>query len=508
MEGRSEEDVLNAARELLGRVRGGLLARFEALTSLLRASGAGRTSRTEKLFNGLIHDELTALLTSDRIRVIWSEVLEMHATMPAQAEYFAQLLLGAYRQWSQFLTSAHASVLFRDDYLTFVTKSFCDLVVGTDSHSGGASHMQDWAALCAVAPKDCKKYLYRQLCKVDNPKAVEAIQSLSGHIVLEFFAVFLYELARGDDVATGHMDDILPALVRGALKNSSLDSVLSVALKSPLPPHCVRYLMGIWNKRDLMHVLWRTSRAWGDPVNVNGGNADMHSFFTSILISGLARISKDDMTLPCTVSSSDSLLSLLSSGVTHCLDAADSGIRERAMAVANAFSQVMGTKAVFEGKDFIKPSKPSIPRESKTAPGKNNPAAVSQKKDSLGRPDAEIEMHSVLNDGWTGENAWDRLNAILDFGEKLKDLKSLRREEVTEEDLESYLSEADLEAEAANAESIAAGQGPIEDPNKYRVSTLRECANGVFDHNIHVMLKCQVYCGVSVDSVQASGKRT
>jgi hypothetical protein len=97
--------------------------------------------------------------------------------------------------------------------------------------------------------------------------------------------------------------------------------------------------------RALPEVLDTIGLIWGDRVCVCSGNAQLHSFYTAILLSALSRVDKQQLRL---IGSRRVPLELvLSSGISNYLDVDQISVRKHGMRVAQKYAEVMGQELNF-----------------------------------------------------------------------------------------------------------------------------------------------------------------
>ncbi|KAJ1425023.1 hypothetical protein B484DRAFT_451309 [Ochromonadaceae sp. CCMP2298] len=97
--------------------------------------------------------------------------------------------------------------------------------------------------------------------------------------------------------------------------------------------------------RALPEVVDTVGLIWGDRACVSSGNAQMHNFYTEILLCALARCGKQQLRL---VGSRRVPLELvLSSGISQYLDVDQISVRKHGMRVAQKYAEIMGQELSF-----------------------------------------------------------------------------------------------------------------------------------------------------------------
>jgi hypothetical protein len=351
---------------------------------------------------------IAAAMDPAHLSKLWTQLVSLHAARPARAEHYANLVFNAHRSWSHLLAPSAEEgegeeetllllLLHRQRYMHAIAASFCSALAS--SAPLDEASREHWGMLSTSLSADSKRCIYKEFRR-DAAFAEQAVSRIAPDTALDFLSAYMHTAAQGQSQG---QSQTFARLMSVCLDSWGVEVVFNRVVRAP-PSDCVASLVvhalsAHRHRKDLVAFARLASRLWGSAPVIRKGKGELHSYLTALLLRVIPALSKDElMDLPTSsgsfssgggggagpgagIAAADSsacggvsALSHLSMGVSACLDAADAGLRSRAMRVAKIFSKIMGVELDYDEDDL--PSSKQREGDAKTKGGTKAKAAA------------------------------------------------------------------------------------------------------------------------------------
>lgn len=346
-----------------------------------------------------VRKELTNMVHSDNLHLLWVQIVQLHAACPARSEYFAGTMFKAHRSWAHMVSgSAECLPLVRQAYLSILSASFCEIMDNGSLEEDAKGH---WGRIASTIPAEAKRYIYKHIT-LNTQIAIATVKHLDSNLQLDAMSAYLSSLSgrshgnivpSQEDTAT-----ILGSLIRAGIDTWGVEVVFSRLTKNPSSDAVIGMIVKSFEgcRVELLEFVRLAARLWSSAASIRQGRAEMHSYLSTMLLAVIPGLSKSElMEISGERKDGMSILSYLSVGVSACLDAADGPLRNRAMKVAKCFSKIMGVELNYEEE-----SSPAITDKSsiKSNEDKVDTRVGASVVEDLSSDDSDLEAYLIESD--------------------------------------------------------------------------------------------------------------